>query len=132
MKSGKINRKISLSRKVFQYLLGVAIFSLILLSFFWIEGKLKNYHKEVVFLKKTFSESKKSEIRNKILQVKDYINWVRTNPVYPLSQVLTNRIRKLKLNLKSENITKANEDSIRKIQVPIYLEVILSLIVKKT
>ena len=121
MKSGKINRKISLSRKIFQYLLSVAIFSLFLLSFFWIEGKLENYHKEVLFLKKSFSESKKIEIKNKILQVKDYINWVRTNPSDPLSRTLTSRVRKLRLSLKSENITKANEDSMDKIQIPIYL-----------
>jgi PAS domain S-box-containing protein len=126
MRKGKTNRKISLSRKIFQYLLGAIIFSLVLLGFFWMNGKRNDYHKEVALLKKTFSETQKSGIKNKILQVKDYIYWVRNNPLLTLSQALANDIHQLKLPLFERDhfkgkVSQACKDSIRKIPIPVYV-----------
>lgn len=42
---------------------------------------MNNYRKEVEILKKTFSETKKTEIKNKILEIKDHIYWIRSNPI---------------------------------------------------
>jgi PAS domain S-box-containing protein len=122
--NGKIHN-IRLSRKIFQYLLMTSFFSIIVLSFFWIEGRLSDYRKEVVFLKKTFSESKKSEIKNKILQIKDYINWVQSNPLHPLLIELTDQINCFKgsalINDSSIRFPQINNDSISLIKIPIFI-----------
>lgn len=77
---GKVHRKISLRRKIFQYLLFITFFSLILLGSFWIESEIKNFRKEVQILKTSFSETKKLEIKSKILETKDWIYWIRNHP----------------------------------------------------
>ena len=80
MNSKKVNRKISLRRKIFQYLLFTTLFSLILLGYLWIESEILNFKKEVQELRNTYSETKKIEIRNKILEIKDWLNWIRIHP----------------------------------------------------
>jgi signal transduction histidine kinase len=80
--------KTSLSRKIFQYLFGATILSLIMFGFLWTESKVKDYKTEVRDLKTKFSDSKKSEIENKILGIKDYISWIRNNPGQFLSKRL--------------------------------------------
>lgn len=126
MKRGETNYKISLSRKIFQYLLGAIIFSLILLGSFWVMGKLNDYHKEVAYLKKNFSETKKNDIKNKILLIKDYIRWIRSNPKDPLTAVLSDKIIKLKPSLLSgESFTKnpgqAVKDSLCLLHISVYI-----------
>lgn len=80
MKSGKVHRKISLRRKIFQYLLLAALFSLILVGAFWIKSEVKDFNEEVQVLKKTYSENRRLEIKTKILEIKDWIYWVRSHP----------------------------------------------------
>jgi hypothetical protein len=79
-KKGNINRKISITRKIFQYLLFTTLFSLILLGSFWIRHEVKVFKKEVQILKSTYSENKKAEIKNKILEIKDWIYWIQSHP----------------------------------------------------
>lgn len=126
MKRGKGNQKISLSRKIFQYLLGVTAFSLIVIGFFWVDGKLNDYKKEITALKKTFSETKKSEIKYKILQIKDYIYWIRNNPVVPLSRIMEQEVNKLNIktfekDLLKKKVSEKLKDSIGHSRVPVYL-----------
>ncbi len=80
MNSAKVRRKISLRRKIFQYLLFTTLFSLMLLASFWIDSEVKNFKKDVKVLKNTFSETKKLEIKNKILEIKDWIHWIQSHP----------------------------------------------------
>lgn len=80
MNSGKVHRRISLSRKIFQYLLLTTLFSLMLLGFFWVESQVKEFNKEVKVLKENYSETKKLEVKNKILAIKDWIYWIRNHP----------------------------------------------------
>jgi PAS domain S-box-containing protein len=80
MNSGKVHRKISLRRKIFQYLLLTTLFSLMLLASFWIEREVKSFKKEVQVLKNSFSETKKLEIKTKILEIKDWIYWIQQHP----------------------------------------------------
>ncbi len=125
MKKRKIRQKISLSREIFQYLLAVTIFFLFLLGSFWIESKLSDFQKEVVLLKKSFSVTKKSELKNNILQVKEYIYWVRNNPMYPLTQKVAHHIAKLKHTLLTketiaQRFQRAFNDSMDRKMIPVY------------
>jgi PAS domain S-box-containing protein len=80
MRKEKTKRKISISRKIFQYLLVSTLFSLILLGSFWIEREIIVFQREVQILKNTYSEYKKAEIKNKILGIKDWIYWIQSHP----------------------------------------------------
>jgi PAS domain S-box-containing protein len=101
------------------------IIILFLFGTFWVIGKLENYNKEVTYLKKTFSETKKTEIKNKILAVKDYIRWVKSNPENPLKKILARYISRLKLyraNIPfTENEAQTGKDSICLAQIPTYI-----------
>jgi len=88
MKSGKIHRKTSLKRKIFQYLLLTTLFSVILLGSFWIVSEVKNFQKEVQVLKNIYSENKKLEIKTKILEIKDWIYWIRIHPPESLPKMI--------------------------------------------
>jgi PAS domain S-box-containing protein len=113
----------SLSQRVFFYLLGVTFISIFSLGFFWINSKLSDYHKEVNSIKSTYSETKKLELYNKILRIKDYIRWVQKFPVNPISKTLENQIRQLKLPIlkerQSTSISQAIKDSICNSRIPI-------------
>ena len=122
--------RISLSRRIFLYLIGVAFISVITLGSFWIESTLSGYNKDVNLLKKTFAETKKLEIKNKILQVKDYIQWIQEMPLAPLSQTLATQICQLKLpSIKNgassgnlpETLLNAFKDSVGNSRVPVYI-----------
>jgi PAS domain S-box-containing protein len=126
MKQGEKNNTTSLRRSIFFNLLGVAIVSVISLGIFWTQSKLHDYHKDVKLLKKTYSETKKLEIRNKILQVKDYIRWIEDRPLIPLSQTITDQLNRLKLPvIKSGNfhasLPHAFKDSVCSSRVPVYV-----------
>ena len=88
MNSGNVHGKISLRRKIFQYLLFTTFFSLILLGSFWVISEVKNFKEDVKVLKNTFSETRKLEIKNKILEIKDWIYWIRLHP----PESLTNKM----------------------------------------
>jgi signal transduction histidine kinase len=75
-----------LVRQIFLCLLGVAFTSVFLFGFFWADRILYDYHKEVKLLKKSLIETKKLEIKSKILQIKDYIQWVQSSPLKPITQ----------------------------------------------
>jgi signal transduction histidine kinase len=83
-----LSSRIKLSRRIFQYFALVTTCSLILVGVIWIESSLKDYRKQVKYLKATYVSTKKTEIKNKVLQIKDYIYWVRNNPINPLSHSL--------------------------------------------
>jgi PAS domain S-box-containing protein len=85
----------SLSRRIFLYSLGISLFSVTILGIFWVHNKFIYYNREIKELKKTFSESKKLEIRNKILQIKDYIQWVGNTPLIPASYEIYSQFEKL-------------------------------------
>jgi PAS domain S-box-containing protein len=122
-------RHTSLSNRIFIYLLSIAIISIVITGFFWINGKLSDYHKEVSLLKKTYSLTQKREIKNRILQIKDYIRWAQENPVYPVSSAMARQIRHIRLpamhvpenaEVLSVSIRHAIADSIRSINIPLY------------
>lgn len=130
MENEKKNNKMSLSRRIFLYFLGISFLSVILVGFFWIDSKRNDYHKEIEILKKTFSETKKFEIKNKILQIKDYILWFQNAPLKPLSQTISYEITHLNLPLNktseipnhfSNQLPQAFVDSILHAHVPIYI-----------
>jgi signal transduction histidine kinase len=101
MKTGKIIRKISLRRKIFQYLLWTNFISIILLGLIWIQGRVSDYRKEILNLKESFSENKKSEIRSNILQLKEWIYWIRNHPDDAFSTAATRHL----LNYSGPNST---------------------------
>jgi PAS domain S-box-containing protein len=112
------------------YLLIIALLSVISIGFFWIEWRLSGYFKEVNILKRTYAETKKLEIKNKILQIKDYIQWVQFNPAQPLAKSLATQVGKLKFpGLNSgatarkspDRLLKALKESVSHSLVPINL-----------
>lgn len=70
-----------------QYLLVTTFSSLILLSSFLVLGEIKNFNKEVQILKRTYSENKKSEIKNKIFEIKDWIYGIRSHPPESVTRI---------------------------------------------
>jgi PAS domain S-box-containing protein len=126
------NRKnsVKMSRRIFLNLFGISMLTLISLGFFWIESRLSAYHKEIQLLKKTYSETKKLEIKNKILQIKDYIEWIQYISLNPLTNTLKHQINQLTLPLinagednarLSNSMQKSLNDSICKSKVPVYI-----------
>ena len=114
--------KISLSRKIFQYLLGAIIFSQVILGAFWVISELNEYRKDVALLKKTYSETKKAEIQNKILKVKDDIDWVRSHPLRYIPYAFA-RYQGILKQILTENpdLNKRNADLITREQFSIYI-----------
>ena len=88
------------------------------------DGKLNDYNNDVLSLKRNFSETKKSEIKNKIIQIKDYIYWVRNNPLQPITKFFKDNVDKIK-EVQSETNTKelsqAFKDTICKARIPILI-----------
>ena len=126
LKRENTHRKISLNRSIFLYLLGMAILSLILPNFMWVERKLTEYRNDIDSLKRTFSETRKAEIKNKILQVKDFIYWSRNNPNHAIAKTLTWQVEKLKLpptgsGTRPEKLPQWFKDSVNIVQVPVYI-----------
>lgn len=97
MKPKKAFRKISLRKKIFQYLLITTLFSLILLGSFWVVSEIRTFNKEIKVLENTYSENRKQEIKAKILEIKDWINWIRIHPPESLTKMIpedtTNSLR---------------------------------------
>lgn len=63
---------------------------MMLLASFWIESEIRNFKNEVQVLKNTFSETKKLEIKNKILEIKDWINWIQIHPPEYITRISHN------------------------------------------
>ncbi len=122
---GEKNKGTKLTRRIFQYLMGVTLLSVVSLCFFWIEGKVSKYNSDVELLKQTYSETKKQEVKNKILEIKDYIQWVEYSSKKPISHTLETQVDQI--NLSGINagtqieFTQANKDSICKSHVPVYI-----------
>jgi PAS domain S-box-containing protein len=95
MGTDKVNRKTSLRRKIFQSLLWTTFFALMLAGTFWAIEEVNDFKKGVRLLKETYSENKKSEIKNDILEIKDWIYWVRSHPVDAISKVFTDHINRI-------------------------------------
>ncbi len=122
--------KSSLYKRIFLYLISIALISVFTLGFFWIDSQVRSYHKEVNFLKKNYSDIKKSEIKKKILEATAIIRWFHDLPAKPLSQILTKEVRLLKpamlkpglsSQITSGSIPKIMKDSIQNSRVPIYI-----------
>ncbi|MEI7663139.1 MAG: PAS domain S-box protein [Bacteroidota bacterium] len=118
------DKKYSLNRKIFLYFLGVAFLSVISLGSFWLESKLSDYNEEVALLRQNYSETKKLEIKNKILQVKDYLSWVQNAPLPAISKTLANQVTRLRRTPVStgnipETIPSAFRDSAINARVPV-------------
>ncbi len=88
MKKKITDHRSSLSRKIFISFLIVVLFSVISLGFFWLDSNLTNYHRDVKMLKISYSDNKKLEIKTKILQIKDFIQWIRSSPNAAVSKSL--------------------------------------------
>ena len=91
----EVKRKTSLRRKIFQSLLWTTFFSLMLAGIFWAIEEVNDFKKGVRLLKETYSENKKSEIKNDILEIKDWIYWVRSHPVDAISKELTDHVNRI-------------------------------------
>jgi ribosomal protein L11 methylase PrmA len=99
----------SLERQIFFSLVGISFSSVILIAVFWANNKHQDYLKEVDRLKKTFSEDRKAEIKNHILNVKDYIDWTKSNPLKPMSMTLAAETDRLWLAQGSGEIVPGNQ-----------------------
>ena len=128
MKNKKKN--IRLSRRIFFYLLIIATLSVFSVSFFWFEYELNKHKKEIKELRNNYSQSKKLEIKNKILEVKDYIQWIQEKPLVPLSTTLKGEFIRIKsttkkkyssFNTKLNLITQPVKEAIDSSRVPIYI-----------
>jgi len=119
-----------LSRTIFLYLLGVTFLSVATLGSFWIESKLSSYQRDVASFKQNYSETKRLELKNKILELKDYIGWIQNFPAEPVCQTLETRLSRLTLPGKNkilqewdteESMPSAIKDSLSKSDVPVFL-----------
>jgi hypothetical protein len=130
MKKSYDNNRISLSRRIFLYLLIVTFFSVFFHGIFWVQNKYKSFQKDVDILKQNYLETKRLELKDKILQIKDYTQWVRYFPLHPLSQTLKEQLSQLNLtsfkyktttegrfNTLSREIT----DTLRNSRIPVYV-----------
>ncbi len=124
------DHKISLSRKIFLYFLGVVFLSLISLGFGWLESKISDYREEVRSFKKQYSEIRKLEIKNEVLQVKDNIQWAQDSLVMVVKRTLASQAGQLNLplqaatglrNTSSPAIPAALSDSMLQCRVPVFL-----------
>jgi signal transduction histidine kinase len=120
----------SISGRFFLYLVGISAFSLLCFGFFWVESRLKNYRSELAQLKKNYSETKKLEIKNKILQVKDYIQWVRYAPYRAIAGTLARKeMLFAKMAMNSAQLSgnerwpfpRAIRDSAEQLNIPLYI-----------
>lgn len=94
-----MKKLISLKRRIFFYLIGATSITIALIGTFWIDSKINSYHKEISNLKVAYSSSKRLEIKNKILRLKDYIEWTQANPVPPLCQLLSDNLSRLQMQI---------------------------------
>ena len=129
IKNNGSNKK-SLSRRVFLYLLGIVFFSTISVGAFWIKSKLNDYHAEIKELKKSFPETKKLEIKNRILQIKDYIQWSECVQNIPIIRTLAHELGQLNMpeipsdgniGINSKKLQKAILDSIGHSRFPVFI-----------
>lgn len=130
MRRGEINSSTKLTRQIFLYLICMVLLSVISLGFFWIESKVTSYKKDVDIIRQTYAETKKQEIKNKILEIKDYILWIQYNSEKPILNTLENQVNHLNLPVintgeengrLSEYLIQAFKDSIGKSRVPVYI-----------
>nr|HPI86738.1 cache domain-containing protein [Bacteroidales bacterium] len=80
--------QISLVNQVFIFLLGAASISILIVGTFWLNSKIGEHRKEVKKIKATFSQNQRESIRSKILQTKNYLDWIRAHPAGPVSALL--------------------------------------------
>ncbi len=110
------------SRRIFLYLLVVVFLSVLTLGLFWIKNKTDEYYKEVDVLKKSFSDTKKREIKNKILEIKNSIQWSQDFPLNPVLQTLTKQVNQLKFLVNnSDSLFQSIKDSVYNLRVPVYI-----------
>ena len=130
MKSNGSDHKTSLSRKIFLCFLGVVFLSLVSLGFGWLESKISDYREEVQSFKKHYSDTRKLEIKNEVLQVKDKIQWAQDSLVDAVIRTLAGQAGQLKLpepteagrlNTSFEALPPAILDSLHKTSVPLFL-----------
>ncbi|MBI5539757.1 MAG: PAS domain S-box protein [Bacteroidia bacterium] len=120
-----MKKKSSFNRRLFLYFLIVIFLSVFTLGFFWIENKLNNYYEEVTVLKNSFSQTKKNEIKNKIFEIKNNIQWSQYFPLNAISNTLKSQINQLKFSVNksgsSASLSETINDSICNSQVPIFI-----------
>ncbi|MEI6683133.1 MAG: PAS domain S-box protein [Bacteroidota bacterium] len=130
MNRNSTDHKISLSRKIFLYFLGVVFLSLVSLGYGWLESKISDYQEEVKSLKKHYSETRKLEIKNEVLQVKDNIQWAQDSLVDAVKRTLASQARQMKLpkdvsgslgTNSSNALPPALSDSFHQARVPVFL-----------
>ncbi len=128
MNTKNISKHYSLVRIIFLSLLGVAAATVMLFVFFRMQHQITQYKSEVRLLKKSFSENQKLEIKNKILQIKDYIEWIKNIPLEPISRTLSSQAERLEIPTQlardslgrySKVITTELKDSIQRLWVPV-------------
>ena len=73
-------RHYSLTNLFFIYLMLIVTFSFVALGTYFIIQKNARYQQEVRQLKTEFPEKQKEELKIRVLEAKEYINWVVTYP----------------------------------------------------
>ncbi len=101
----------TLSSKIFLSMIGIIVFSLLCFSIFWFNERASRFRSEVVRMKKNFSESKMLEIRNKILQIKDYIRWISHTEDSAVSLALARQARQLSAILADSGGCSASDET---------------------
>jgi signal transduction histidine kinase len=120
-------KHISLVNQFFLTLIAVAFLSVIIFSLFLIERVLVDYHSEVKNLKKSYSENKKLEIKNKILQIKDNIEWNINNPHAPILRIIEKNSNSLNFKVPENYTGPVSQllnsicDSLAKSNLPVFI-----------
>ncbi|MEI6851213.1 MAG: PAS domain S-box protein [Bacteroidota bacterium] len=117
-------KAVSLSRRLLLYLLGAAFISAIVMGIFWIKDEVEDYNFEVSQLKQNYADAQKIELKSKILQIKDYIHWMHSQPLQSVSQIFSQNIDRLKsvfanATVVNGNLSQAAKDSISSANIPL-------------
>ncbi len=116
--------KVSLSRRLFLYLIGVTLLAVFTLGFFWLEEKIVRYKKDVEILRQTYSEKKKDEIQTRILKIKENMLWIQHSMKKPIAYTLSKQVEAINLP-EDDTLTPATIrqliDSISESRVPVTL-----------
>jgi PAS domain S-box-containing protein len=89
------HKQYSLVTRVYFHLIGVAAASIILFTIIWTEEEVDNYRDDVALLRKSYFEEKNLEIKNKILEIKNYLSWIVHYPLQPLEETMKNELQRL-------------------------------------
>lgn len=126
----KVHKRISIRRRTFVYFMGITFLSVFSLGFFWLQGNISRFEKEIQQLRKTFSETKRDECRYKILEIKDYILWLQFTDKKPVTHALAHQTEDIVLpsiisgagvGPLTHTLPEAYKDSLMNSRVPVFV-----------